>query len=118
MKKIDSTFYRHYFQSAIKHYAILFFMLSTVFILEMTPLVAQNSGFGSEKTSWHGYDRYDFVMDELTLEIIPIKAPTNEKNGVGAPAKGQRRCIVVVPKVSAAGNPWSWQGCYWDPPPS
>jgi hypothetical protein len=114
MKKIDSIFYRHYFQSAIKQYAILFFMVSTVFILEMAPIAAQNPGFGSEKTTWHGYDRYDFVMDELTLEITPIKASANEKNGVGAPAKGQRRCIVVVPKVSAAGNPWSWQGCYWD----
>jgi len=23
----------------------------------------------------------------------------------------------VVPKRAAAGNPWSWQGCYWDHEP-
>jgi hypothetical protein len=34
MKKIDSTFYRHYFQSAIKQYAILLFIVFTVFILD------------------------------------------------------------------------------------
>ena len=92
--------------------AITFFILF-VFLLKFE-IQAQDSGFGPEKSFWHGYDRYDFVMDELTLEITPIKAPVNEKNSVGTPAKGQRRCIVVVPKVAAAGNPWSWQGCYWD----
>jgi hypothetical protein len=92
--------------------AITFFILF-VFLLKFE-IQAQNSGFGPEKSSWYGYDRYDFVMDEQTLEITPIKAPEGEKNSVGAPAKGQRRCIVVVPKVAAAGNPWSWQACYWD----
>ena len=24
---------------------------------------------------------------------------------------------MVVPKVAAPGNPWSWQGCYWDHEP-
>jgi hypothetical protein len=28
-----------------------------------------------------------------------------------------RRCIVVVPREPAAGNPWSWRGCYWDHQP-
>ena len=144
MKKKESTFNGHYFLSKLKRAmrncfssegkmigefhltnkkqinnqmkrnALLFLMVCTVFILGNKTANAQNSGFGSEKTTWHGYDRYDFVMDELTLEITPIKAPESERNGVGAPAKGQRRCIVVVPKVAAAGNPWSWQGCYWD----
>ncbi len=31
--------------------------------------------------------------------------------------KGQRRCVVVVPKEAAPGNPWSWRGCYWDHEP-
>ena len=92
----------------------LFFIACTVCILGITPVAAQNSVFGTEKTSWHGYDRYDFVMDEQTLEITPIKAQEGEKNSVGAPAKGQRLCIVVVPQKSAPGNPWSWRGCYWD----
>ena len=70
--------------------------------------------FTGEKGAWHGFDRYDFVMDEATLSITPFKAPQNEGDGVGAPAKGERRCIVVVPKQMATGNPWSWQGCYWN----
>jgi len=114
MEKDESTSNRHNFHSTMKHNAVFFLMACTVFILGNRPVNAQNSGFGVEKTTWHGYDRYDFVMDEQTLEITPIKAPEGEKNDVGAPAKGQRRCIVVVPKTAAPGNPWSWQGCYWD----
>ncbi len=67
--------------------------------------------FEGEKTTWHGFDRYDFLMDEQTLAITP----TVNKGKVGG--KGQRQCIVVVPKSAAAGNPWSWQGCYWDHEP-
>jgi pimeloyl-ACP methyl ester carboxylesterase len=74
--------------------------------------------FGGEKTTWHdGFDRYDYVMDEATLAITPFKAPEGEKFGVRDPAKGQRRCIVIVPKKVAEGQPWSWQGCYWDHQP-
>jgi pimeloyl-ACP methyl ester carboxylesterase len=73
--------------------------------------------FTGDKTSWHGFDRYDFVMDEDSLAIKPFKAPAEEKNGVQDPPKGQRRCIVVVPKEAAAGKPWSWRGCYWDHQP-
>ncbi|HEV8607248.1 MAG TPA: hypothetical protein VGQ99_18050 [Tepidisphaeraceae bacterium] len=74
--------------------------------------------FDGEKTTWHeGFDRYDFVMDEATLAITPFKAPEGEKFGARDPAKGQRRCIVIVPKKVAEGQPWSWQGCYWDHQP-
>jgi pimeloyl-ACP methyl ester carboxylesterase len=117
MKEIDVTLNKHYFRLKIRNSAVLFFIVCAVCLLGIAPVAAQNSGFGPEKTSWHGYDRYDFVMDEQTLEITPIKAPEGEKNSVGAPAKGQRRCIVVVPKVAASGNPWSWQACYWDHQP-
>jgi len=62
--------------------------------------------FEGEKTAWHdGFDRYDFVMDEQTLVITPFAAPEGEKFGVKDPPRGQRRCIVVVPKQAAAGNP-------------
>ena len=27
------------------------------------------------------------------------------------------RCVVIVPKAAAPGNPWSWQGCYWNHQP-
>lgn len=74
--------------------------------------------FEGEKSTWHdGFERFDFVMDEATLAITPFKAPEGEKFGVRDPAKGQRRCLVIVPKQAAAGNPWSWQGCYWDHQP-
>ena len=66
--------------------------------------------FDGEKSSWHGFDRYDFLMDEQTLDIKPA---VKGKGG----AKGQRQCIVVVPKAAAPGNPWSWRGCYWDHEP-
>ena len=74
--------------------------------------------FNGEKSAWHeGFERYDYVMDEETFAIAPFKRPDTEKFAAGNPAKGQRRCIVVVPKQAAAGNPWSWQGCYWDHEP-
>lgn len=74
--------------------------------------------FDGSPTTWHeGFARYDYVMDEQTLAIAPFKAPAGEKYGIGAPAKGQRRCVVIVPKSPAPGNPWSWRGCYWDHQP-
>src|SRR5882724_11077625 len=74
--------------------------------------------FDGEKSVWHdGFDRYDFVMDEGTLAIKPFKAPEGEKFGVKDPVKGQRRCMVIVPKQAAVGQPWSWRDCYWDHQP-
>ncbi len=73
--------------------------------------------FSGEKTSWHGFDRYDFVMQESSLSIAPIKAAEDEKDGLAHTTAGQRRCIVVVPRAAASGNPWSWRGCYWNHQP-
>jgi pimeloyl-ACP methyl ester carboxylesterase len=84
-------------------------------VLFLCPSRAQD--FRGEKTSWHGFDRYDFVINETTLQIKSIKATPEEGNGVKAPEKGTRRCIVVAPKQAAAGKPWSWRGCYWDHAP-
>jgi hypothetical protein len=78
---------------------------------------AEYTPFEGEKTVWHGSDRYDFVMDENSLTIEPFKRDQDERFGVKAPPKGKRRCIVVVPKTPAPGNPWSWQACYWDHEP-
>jgi pimeloyl-ACP methyl ester carboxylesterase len=75
------------------------------------------SPFTGEKIEWHGFERYDFLMDEQTLAITPFKAPASEGSGVKDPEKGQRRCIVVVPNEAAPGHPWSWRGCYWDHQP-
>jgi hypothetical protein len=75
------------------------------------------AAFEGEKTAWHGFDRYDFLMDEQTLDIKPIKAQPDEKDGISHQVQGQRRCVIVIPKTAAPGNPWSWRGCYWDHQP-
>jgi pimeloyl-ACP methyl ester carboxylesterase len=74
-------------------------------------------GFNGEKTSWHGFDRHDFLMDEAKLTLKPVKAAPDEKNGIKGQVKAQLRCVVVVPKQPAPGNPWSWRGYYFDHEP-
>lgn len=81
----------------------------------ITAAVAQPAK--GEKSSWHGFDRYDYVLDEATLAITPVTKTDEEGMGVAAPAPGTRRCIVVVPHEAAPGNPWTWRGCYWDHEP-
>jgi pimeloyl-ACP methyl ester carboxylesterase len=75
------------------------------------------TAFAGEKTAWHGFDRYDFLIDEQSLAIKPIKAQDDEKDGIQHQIQGLRRCVIVVPKLAASGNPWSWRGCYWDHQP-
>jgi pimeloyl-ACP methyl ester carboxylesterase len=95
------------------------FGLATI-VLSVSSIALAADGttsFDGERTAWHGFDRYDFLMDENTFVVKPIKAAPDEKNGIKGQVKGQFRCIVVVPKEAASGNPWSWQGCYWDHEP-
>src|SRR5215472_10258939 len=73
--------------------------------------------FGAEKTSWHGFERYDFLMDEQDFSIKPFKAFPDEGDAVTMEVKGQLRCVVVAPKEPADGNPWSWRGYYFDHEP-
>jgi hypothetical protein len=74
--------------------------------------------FQGDKIDWHGFDRYDFVMDKQTLAITPFKAPAGEQSGgIGDSDQGQLRCVVVAPKQAAPGNPWSWRGVYWNHQP-
>ncbi len=74
--------------------------------------------FEGEKSSWHdGFDRYDYLMDEETLDIGPFKRGEEEHFGIKDPPKGKRRCVVIAPTKPAPGNPWSWRGCYWDHQP-
>jgi pimeloyl-ACP methyl ester carboxylesterase/lysophospholipase L1-like esterase len=44
-----------------------------------------NGPFPGKRTSWNGFDRYDFEMD-------------------------QKRVLVVAPEEPAPGNPWVWHG--------
>ena len=82
---------------------------------------AEYKPFTGEKTTWHeGFDRYDFIMDDATGAVTPMVAPANEVRGFSIDNSikdGKRRCVVIVPKQPAAGNPWSWRGCYWDHQP-
>lgn len=74
--------------------------------------------FEGSPSTWHeGFARFDYLMDDGTFAITPFNKPDGEKFNVGTPPKGQRRLIVVAPKNPARGNPWSWQGCYWDHEP-
>ena len=77
--------------------------------------------FDGPKTRWHGgFDRYDFTMDDATGAITPMTAPASEVANFNIDTTlraGKRRCVVVVPKDAAPGNPWSWQGCYWNHEP-
>ncbi len=59
--------------------------------------------FDAAKTTWHGFDRYNYVMDDATGAVKPA-----------AQGATGRQCIVVVPKKAAPGYPWSWRACYWD----
>lgn len=82
-------------------------------VAEQAPLA-----FQGDKVDWHGFDRYDFVMDVQTLAITPFKAPPGEESGnLGDSEKGHLRCVVVVPKQAAPGKPWSWRGVYWNHQP-
>jgi hypothetical protein len=82
-----------------------------------TPALAAPPWFGDEKTTWRGFDRYDFQMDDSDLGIKPYKAAAEERTAVRIPVKGHYRCVVVAPKEAAAGNPWSWRGYYFDHEP-
>ena len=73
--------------------------------------------FAGEKTTWHGFDRFNFLMDQENLTIKPFAGAKDEGNGIKTQVKGQWRCVVVVPKKAAPGNPWSWRGCYFDHEP-
>jgi pimeloyl-ACP methyl ester carboxylesterase len=101
-------------------HALLVALLSTA--LASAPTAAHAADgyvpFEGAKSTWHdGFDRYDFLMDEESLEITPFQRPEGEGFGVKAPDKGKRRCIVIVPRRPAPGNPWSWRGQYWDHEP-
>jgi hypothetical protein len=99
---------------------LLFVTCCFVFLITLSPQAAkcQQLVFNGEKSTWHeGFDRYDFIMDDATLEITPFKKPDKEKFNIGDPPPGKHRCILIAPKSPAAGNPWSWRGCYWDHQP-
>src|SRR6202171_1814530 len=99
----------------------LLFVTAILWTAKRSMAAEAHPPFEGEKTTWHGgFDRYDFIMDDATGAITPMKAPENEVTSYGIDATlkdGKRRCVVVVPKKAAPGYPWSWQGCYWNHQP-
>ncbi|MDR1938225.1 MAG: alpha/beta hydrolase [Tannerellaceae bacterium] len=93
----------------IKLISVLFFLAGL--------FVSVDAAFGVEKTLWHGFDRYDYVINEQTLQLTPVNASSQEGDAVAEPEPGTRRCILVVPKQALAGKPWTWRGCYWNHEP-
>ena len=74
--------------------------------LESDAAAADSStSFTGEKTAWHGFDRYDLLMDQDSLALKPIKAAADEKNGIKGQVKGQWRCVVVVPRNAGTRQP-------------
>jgi hypothetical protein len=107
---------RSHFRSGLK----VFFAAAIVWTSSNATAADGYVPFAGEKITWHGYDRYDFIMDDATGAITPFKAPASEVTSFGIDVSikdGKRRCVVVVPKKAAPGDPWSWQGCYWNHQP-
>ena len=58
-------------------------ILAIVFIMAIAIRLPSSAAgapplFGDGKTSWHGFDRYDFLMDEADLSIRPYQAAPDE----------------------------------------
>ncbi len=98
--------------------SLILFLAASFFNLKGAAAADAPMPFEGEKSSWHdGFDRYDYLMDEQSLDIQPFKRGEKEDFGIKDPPQGKRRCVVIVPKRPALGNPWSWRGCYWDHQP-
>src|SRR6202166_1477295 len=108
---------RRHFRSGLK----LFFAAAIVWTSSNATPEDLYVPFEGEKTTWHeGFDRYDFIMDDATGTITPIKAPASEVTSFGIDESvkdGKRHCVVVVPKMATPGSPCSCRGCYWTPQP-
>src|ERR1700693_2582333 len=108
---------RRHFRSGLK----LLFAWAIVWTASNATAADVYVPFGGEKTTWHeGFDRYDFIMDDATGAITPMTAAASAVTsfGIDESAKGvTRRCVVVVPKKAAPGNPWAWRGAYWNHQP-
>lgn len=99
-------------------------VLSFICIFGFTKLFSlygQNIQISSERMStiWHGFERFDYLMDLETFAIKPIlaaedeKCENNDQTDRFHKTEGQRRCLIVLPKVSAPGKPWLWRGYYF-----
>ena len=104
--------------SISKLFVGLIVLPAACFLVPAPAAVQGYQPFSGEKSSWHdGFARYDYLMDEETLDLQPFERGDDERFGIKEPPRGKRRCVVIVPRRPALGNPWSWRGCYWDHQP-
>jgi pimeloyl-ACP methyl ester carboxylesterase len=97
---------------------IFLFVASFLSFSNVSATEPTSTPFEGERTTWHNdYVRFDYIMDDETFDIQPFKRAGDERFGIKDPPQGKHRCVVIVPKEPAAGNPWSWRGCYWDHQP-
>ncbi len=73
------------------------------------PQAVPGQDFSGGKTSWHGFDRFDFLMDAAALSVSPFEATADDGSGVHLLREGAIRCVVVAPQEAARGKPWSNQ---------
>ena len=57
------------------------FLVAVIFWTAKRTVAADgHAPFEGEKTTWHGgFDRYDFIMDDATGAITPMKAPERRR---------------------------------------
>jgi hypothetical protein len=98
--------------------SLAFLLAVGVAIWNLSAAAGADANFEGEKSTWHdGFARFDYLMDDETLDVQPFKRGADERYGIKDPPPGKHRCVVIVPKQPALGNPWSWRGCYWDHQP-
>jgi hypothetical protein len=68
--------------------------LSAITILSPSSVAGAPPSFDDKKTNWHGFDRYDFLMDEENLSIKPHEA-TPDGNAVRKQVSGQLRLFLA-----------------------
>lgn len=66
-----------------------FFLLAAFAVLTSMALADEPMPFAGTKSTYHGFERYDFEIDG-------------------------RKCLVVVPPVVAKGRPWIWRAEFFD----
>ena len=72
---------------------IRFSLLTIAVLLIPTVLTAAGIDFPGAKSSWNGFDKYDFKL--------------------ACGEFGERPCTVVCPKEPAEGNPWIWRAVFF-----
>ena len=81
----------------------LIFIASILFFVKT--MAGATPVFEGGKTTWHGFDRYDFIMDDQTMAIAPLHSATGRKKMKSkVPPKERTDVSSLVPKRVRAGQ--------------